>query len=276
MTERTDDIPEGFPESDTGHSTGSMSGGSDSGIRQALSTRGMTLGDFFTIKRGVESGDNDFFVVTPAIAISRDLPFEFLRPILPSPQRLRDDEIIADPEGHPILDGKLFLLDCPLPEREIQEQYPALWSYLGHGVAQGVHERYSCRHRTPWYSQERRPPAPYLCAYMGQKWEEDGPPFRFILNHSKAVAPNVYLMMYPRPALAERLQNNYPLEIQLWTALNEIGTGEIQDRERVYDSGAGRLEPKELASVSAGRILRLIPDLIPDSAAQMNLFDVTS
>ncbi len=238
----------------------------------ASKDKGLTLGDFFTIKRGVETGDNDFFILTPMEALAYDLPFEFLRPIFPGPQSLRDDEIIADPEGHPILDSKHFLLDCPLPEWEVQDRYPALWTYLQQGIKQGVPQRYSCQHRTPWYVQERRPPALYLCAYMGQSWSEEGPPFRFILNHSKAVAPNIYLMMYPRPALAGRLRDNYPLQIQVWTALNEIGTHEILNRERVYDSITGRLEPMELASVSANRISRLVPNLVPDSTAQLNLF----
>lgn len=244
-----------------------------SGSTTASKDKDLTLGDFFTIKRGVETGDNDFFILTPMEALAHDLPFEFLRPIFPGPQSLRDDEIIADPEGHPILDSKLFLLDCPLPEWEVQGRHPALWAYLQRGIKQEVHKRYSCQHRTPWYVQERRPPALYLCAYMGQSWSEEGPPFRFILNHSKAVAPNIYLMMYPRPALAGRLRDNYPLQIQVWTALNEIGTHEILNRKRIYDSISGRLEPLELASVSANRISRLVPNLVPDSTAQLNLFN---
>lgn len=232
-----------------------------------------TLGDFFTIKRGIETGDNEFFLLTPAEIMARDLPLQFLRPILPSPQNLPDDEIIADPEGHPIVGGKLFVLDCPLPEREIREEYPALWAYLEHGIALGVPERYSCRHRTPWYTQERRPPAIFLCAYMGLNEYSEGSPFRFILNHSKAIAPNIYLMMYPRPALARRLRDNYPLQVKIWTALNGIGMNEINGRSRVYDGSAGRLEPMEMASVPAGRILALIPEFVPDSAAQLQLFD---
>lgn len=232
-----------------------------------------TLGDFFTIKRGIETGDNDFFLLTPMEIMAYDLPLQFLRPILPSPQNLPDDEIIADPEGHPIVGGKLFVLDCPLPEREIREEYPALWAYLERGIEADVPERYSCRHRTPWYAQERRPPALYLCAYMGLQEYRDGSPFRFLLNHSKAVAPNIYLMMYPRPALARRLRGNYPLQVQLWTALNGIGVNEIRRRGLVYDNPVGRLEPMEMASVPADRIVALIPDLVPDSAAQLHLFE---
>ena len=242
------------------------------GITRSRQDQSYTLGDFFTIKRGVETGDNDFFILTPIEALGYDLPETFLQPILPSPSALHEQEIVADPEGDPILDNKNFLLNCSLPEWEIKQDYPSLWRYLESGMERGVHERYSCRHRNPWYSQERRPPAPYLSAYIGQARAGDDVPFQFILNHSKAIAPNVYLMMYPRSALARRLGNDYPLRVALWGALNDIGLDEVIRRGRIYGEVTGKLEPMELASVPADRIVALMPDLIPDSAAQMNLF----
>lgn len=256
------------------HGPGASSSGPDPGCSRAHEgpATDFVLGDFFTIKRGVETGDNEFFLLTPLEILAHDLPLKFLRPILPHPQFLPDDEIISDPEGHPILSGKLFLLDIPLPEREIRAEYPQLWAYLELGIRSGVPDRYICRHRTPWYVQERRPPAPFLCAYMGLN-AADGSPFRFILNHSRALAPNIYLMMYPRPSLARRLRDNYPLQVLLWTTLNGIGMSEIRRRGRIYEGAAGRLEPMEMASVPADRVVALMPDLVPDSAAQLNLFD---
>ncbi len=230
-----------------------------------------TLGDFFTIKRGVETGDNSFFILNGLQTLQLGIPQRFLRPILPGPHLFSDNEIVSDPEGYPIVDHKLFLLDAPLPEEEIRELYPALYAYLQQGIADGVHLRYSCRHRSPWYAQEQRPPAPYLCAYMGRS-SGDETPFRFILNHSRAIAPNIFLMMYPRPALARRLADNYPMRVTLWGELNNIGALELARRDKIYGDGDGRLEPNELASVSADRIVRLFPDLVPDPAAQMMLF----
>ncbi|HEY8509545.1 MAG TPA: Eco57I restriction-modification methylase domain-containing protein, partial [Steroidobacteraceae bacterium] len=157
------------------------------------------IGDFFQIKRGLATGDNSFFILSPEQIRERNLPFEVFRPILPSPRYLNVDRIESDRRGHPRLDRRLFLLDTDLNEDEIRRRYPSLFKYLQEGKRRGLHERYLCRHRTPWYAQEKRPPAPIVCTYLGRKDTRRQRPFRFILNRSEATAANVWLMMYPTP-----------------------------------------------------------------------------
>ncbi|OHB66901.1 MAG: restriction endonuclease subunit M, partial [Planctomycetes bacterium RBG_13_60_9] len=161
-----------------------------------------TLADLFVIKRGLATGCNSFFVLTPEQVRRHDLPSLFLLPILPSPRELENDEILADSNGQPLIPKPRYLLCCDLPQERIQAEHPALWRYLEHGIEDGIHERYLCRHREPWYSQENRPPAPFLCTYMGRPTARSRSPFRFILNHSQATAANVYLMLPPRARLA--------------------------------------------------------------------------
>ena len=55
-----------------------------------------------------------------------------------------------------------------------------------------------CPQRSP---QKRRPPAPFLCTYLGRSDKKNGRPFRFILNHSRATAANIYLILAQRQAL---------------------------------------------------------------------------
>jgi len=112
-----------------------------------------------------------------------------------------------------------------------------------------VSERYLCRSRKVWYFQERRDPPPILCTYMGRKNSKNGRPFRFILNHSKAIAANVYLLLYPRPALARVIAQDRAVLRHVWQALNDLSLATLLGEGRVYGGGLYKLEPKELANV---------------------------
>jgi len=237
------------------------------------STNGPVLGDFFKIKRGLATGNNSYFILSAERIAQRGLPMEAFKPILPSPRYLLDAEVKADEKGNPILERRLFLLDPPWPEEEIRTRYPKLWAYLEEGKAQGVAEGYLCRHRKPWYKQENRPPAPFVCTYLGRSDKRNGRPFRFILNNSQATAANVYLMMYPKPPIERVLQNNPELKRQVWTFLNEISAIAMLAEGRVYGGGLHKLEPRELGNVPVRFILDLLPNAsVPRRSIQLGLF----
>jgi len=208
----------------------------------------LKLSDLFTIKRGLATGANHFFILTLEQIAQHQLPAEFLQPILPSPRYLQVNEIAADAEGNPQIARQLYLLNCKLSEEDLREQYPYLWHYLQQGKAQGLHSRYLCRHRSPWYAQENRLPAPLLCTYMGRMSRSRKNPFRLFLNHSKAIAPNVYLMLYPKPQIASLIQERPKMLKALWQILTRISPQEFITEGRVYGGGMHKLEPKELGN----------------------------
>ena len=234
---------------------------------------GITLSAFFSIKRGLATGDNKFFILTRE-QINRDaLPMKFFRPILPSPRYLPSDEIPADVEGNPSIERQLFLLDCKLPEDQLKTEYPSLWKYFESGKP-GVSNRYLCRMRRPWYSQEKRPPSPFICTYMGRGDIKRNRPFRFILNHSKATAANVYLLLYPKPFLANELSRDPKLARRIWHHLNRIHMDTLLEEGRVYGGGLYKMEPRELANIPAGDLLDLIPGSMKSVPKQLKLFNV--
>lgn len=98
-------------------------------------------------------------------------------------------------------------------------------------------------------SQENRSPSPYLCTYMGRTNSSRGKAFRFILNDSNAIAANVYLMLYPKPILADALSSQPSLKRDLWLSLNDISEEALISGGRVYGGGLHKLEPKELANM---------------------------
>jgi adenine-specific DNA-methyltransferase len=233
-----------------------------------------TLSDFFQIKRGIATGDNSFFILDAEQIASRNLPMEVFRPILPSPRYLPGYEILSDKRGLPLLEHRLFLLDIRFPEDEIGYRFAMLSSYLQYGKSLGIHERYICRHRTPWYSQENRPPAPIVCTYMGRGDSKSGRPFRFILNKSKATVANVYLAMYPTPLLKRAIDSDSNLIHQIWEVLNQIAPERLLGEGRVYGGGLHKLEPKELSNVDATAIAKLIPSFkLNPKGRQLSLFD---
>lgn len=125
-----------------------------------------TLSEFFQIKRGLATGDNSYFILAEEEIAARALPREVFTPILPSPRYLQCDEVKAQKDGSPDIERRLFLLDTKLSEGDIRKRFPSLHAYLEEGKARGLHERYLCKHRSLWYAQEKRPPAPIVCTYL--------------------------------------------------------------------------------------------------------------
>jgi len=236
----------------------------DNGFR-----RNVCLADLFTIRRGIATGANDFFVLSEDRAETLGLPQQVLTPILPSPRYVEVDEIPADKEGVPEIKRRLLLLDCRLPESDVEEEFPKLWAYLQEGISQDIDKRYLCRHRKPWYLQEQRPPAPFLCTYMGRH-KSDKAVFRFILNHSRATAANVYLLLYPKPILDQAIGGSVARKRTVWKALCSIDPQSLTSVGRVYGGGLHKLEPGELAAGPADAVLQALPDL--ELKSQLALF----
>ena len=233
------------------------------------------LADFFTIKRGLATGSNRYFILSEEEIEERGLPAEEFSPILPSPRYLPDGEVLADGYGNPVLERKLFLLDCRLTEAKAKQKYPTLWRYFEEGKEQGVADRYICRHRSPWYAQEIRPAAPFLCTYLGRS-DKNGRPFRFILNHSNATAPNVYLMLYPTDVVKKAFVASPQLKRQVWKLLNSIGAEQMLGEGRVYGGGLHKLEPRELGRVPALALANLLWNHTEAGRRQLKLFETAA
>ncbi len=223
--------------------------------------KGAKLSDLFNVKRGLATGDNKFFILTAEEARQQNLPSKFLIPILPSPRYLKTDTIEPDGRGNPLIENPRFLLSCNLPPQHVKQEYPTVWKYLESGKKNRINQGYLCQHRTPWYAQEDRPASPFLCTYMGRHDSPKGTPFRFIFNLSRATAANVYLCLYPKPALGRVLKEHPEWRKTVWEGLQDISPDSLIREGRVYGGGLHKMEPRELANASAESILKRLPDL---------------
>lgn len=206
---------------------------------------GLRLGDCFDIRRGIATGDNGFFVLNESTAREKGIPRRYLKPILPSPRHLKVEHVKADTTGVPVNAERRFLLDCT--GYEISELPPPVQSYLASGI-EGTAKRNLCASRNVWYAQEQREPAPILCSYMG-RGGAGGLPVRFILNESRAIATNSFLMLYPKGALARFVHGDAERNEAVWSVLLGISAQDIRNAGRSYGGGLQKVEPRELARV---------------------------
>ena len=200
------------------------------------------------------TGANDFFILTDLDAKHWSIPRRFLNPILPSPRYLDEDVVGALPGGSPAISRRLYLLDCSESEEEVEACWPRFYDYLRTGREQKIHSSYLTSRRVPWYSQEKRPPAPFLCTYMGRSGKGK-PPFRFLWNQSQATAHNVYLMLYPRDPLREALELHPEMAARVFQGLQHITPAQMVSEGRVYGGGLHKVEPKELAQIPARSVI---------------------
>jgi adenine-specific DNA-methyltransferase len=220
--------------------------------KQRASNGGVLLGDLFTVKRGIATGSNSFFIVPTTKLHQLGIPLEWVRPILPSPRFLKQQIIEGDENGWPIIDPQLALIDCPLPEDGLRDKWPGFWSYLESGMERGIPAGFLASRRSPWYSQEKRPVPSFLCTYMGRSVER---PFRFIWNKSTAIAANVYLLMYPREHVARAILNSGEA---VFDELKRIRPDQFLSEGRVYGGGLHKVEPAELMRVAADELGELL------------------
>lgn len=229
---------------------------------QEMPEESCMLGDFFTVKRGLATGNNDFFIMTRVKLAQLGIPLECVRPILPSPRFLKEEVVEADADGWPRIEKRLGIIDCDLGEAEVRQRWPRLADYLESGKRQSVHEGYLTSRRMPWYSQEKREPAPFVCTYMGRSLER---PFRFIWNRSRATAANVYLLLYPKDFVTRQIADKAE---QVFAELRAIQPRHFFSEGRVYGGGLHKMEPAELMRLPAGRLATVL-DLEPERQRRM-------
>lgn len=216
------------------------------------------LSDLFDVKRGLATGANSFFVIKREDAEKHGIPAAALKPILPKARYLHSLIIQDRGDGYPDVDPQLVLIDCSLDEIAIKTSYPAFYSYLQQAkekddTGKAIVDRTLVKKRSPWYKQELRDPPLFLLTYMGRD-KTNLPPLYFILNRSKAVALNTYILLYPRPWLAELLEADPMLCQELLESLNHVAKNIIAHRARGYSGGLKKIEPNELKKVSLANL----------------------
>ena len=116
-------------------------------IMNTRAGRLVRLGNIATVRRGVTTGANAFFYLTPERIAEFGIEDEYLRPVMTSPQESRSIAVDAA-----TLPKRLFM--CHAEKDELTGT--GALEYINWGESQGYHRRSSVRSRRRWYDLGRR------------------------------------------------------------------------------------------------------------------------
>lgn len=137
-------------------------------IAPLLKGRTAKLGDYCRVRRGIATGDNSFFAMTHAEVEHWGIEDRFLVPVVLGSKDLPTaGPLDADFHTSRIEAGaRGFLFFCHEPIDALRGTNAL--RYIEHGREIGVHERFNCSTRNPWYGVEPVPPADFFTTYMSR------------------------------------------------------------------------------------------------------------
>lgn len=207
-----------------------------------LNTRTKKIGQFFNVKRGIATGNNNYFVNSLKFWKQSGISHNFLQPLIPPPKNLNNNiEINSSENGDPTIANLTYVFKCNVMKDGLNN-YPNVLKYITDGEREKIHLTYLCANRTPWYKVEQRDPPEIVITYMGRITGEKTAPFKFIRNRSHAIALNSYLMLY--------LKEDFDNIEYLWDCLRTLDSNTLVSIGRVYSGGLYKIEPKELLDVT--------------------------
>lgn len=218
-----------------------------SSAETTLPTIEVLISDVFTVKRGIATGYDEFFIMSMEQAVNmHQLPLDCLTHLLPNSSEMPPTQSIQ-PEDP----SMRCVVNCDLTMEEIQSKYPTLFIYLQYGETKlNVPSRYLCKKRLPrWYRQEARTPPPIVVTARGRISKTQANPFRFFRNHDpRAIASSHYLQLNLKEPYASIITDRKDIDT-LWKCLQQIPVDAILTHARAYGGGLYDLKPSDLNRV---------------------------
>jgi methylase of polypeptide subunit release factors len=234
------------------------------------------LSELAEVRRGLQTGENDFFCLTQADVDAWGIEPKFLVRMVPKLEYIGGYDLRPDDWERYSKDGRpTWLLYHTHPMEGVpattydDDAGHAKWSeagttkspafsvveYLRHGLAEhdDLPTRSTVHSREPWYRVERGDVAPILIAPMSRSG------CRFLLNDTNARHLNSYYGVYPDPTIGRTGQK------ALLAYLNSTFVDKIVSQEQhTLSGGLKKVEPGD-----AKKILVIDPRELPDTVVSM-------
>jgi adenine-specific DNA-methyltransferase len=214
------------------------------------------LSQLTEINRGIATGFNKYFVLSKSEIRKWKIEERFVVPVVSNAHQIKGYDFTVD-DWNRLAENreKVYLLYV------FEEPSENLKRYIECGEQDqvGANQRYITKHRSPWYSMEKRLPAKILATVFHRK------EMKFILNSANVRNLATFHCVYPKfkdtrmvKALLAYLNSNLCREIQI-----------VKRRE--YGGGLHKFEPSDLENIPTLDITRLE---LTDVDLLASLFDV--
>lgn len=205
------------------------------------------LGDFVEVKRGIATGANEFFVLSPSRAKTLGLCEHELTDVVSKSSLIKGAEFAASQMECLIeSDSKCKLFT---PKECLSE---GAWSYVYAGEKAGWHKKYLCAARKEWFRSEMREPAPIWVSQASRG------NIRVVRNRSDALNLTTFHGVWPSELLGLTADSVFALLI------SEIGQEALLRSSRRMANGLLKIQPGDLKAVDS-------PNLIKDPTALRDL-----
>ncbi|MEM3846435.1 MAG: N-6 DNA methylase [Candidatus Parvarchaeota archaeon] len=190
------------------------------------------LKDLFVVHRGIATGANKFFTLSPEEAKYWNIPEKYLQPVICKASYASLPAFTQSNYSQLSKSGKKTLL------LSINEENPeGVDDYLQYGLKMGVDKTFLNSRRKKWFFIENREP-PQLFAKV---FRRDG--FVFILNTANVKNLTCFHGLYPK---VNDIRISKALILYSLTSKGQLA---IQEQTRKYAGGLNKLEPKDIENI---------------------------
>lgn len=183
------------------------------------------------VMRGIATGSNDYFTFSKTKAEKYGIDEKFLLPCICHCTDVcgqvfskHDFDTLKD------RDKKVYLLNVK------DERNERVKLYLEEGVANGIDKKYLTASRNPWYSLERRPPAPIWVSVFNRKG------LRFVRNKADVANLTTFHCIYPSQDIFSNISADLLFAYLQTPTAQEI----FNDNAREYGNGLQKFEQNDL------------------------------
>jgi len=209
-----------------------------SSLRSIGSSDMVPLGSLVRVSRGVATGCNSFFVLAQHEVHERGLT-PFARQAVTSAKEILNSGGVI--RGGP---QRKVLLDLPASLYPGHVGTALAKDYVEEGERGGIHKRYLCAHRKPWWALRIQGAPPALATYMARQAPV------FALNPDALIPLNIAHGLYPRVRMGDE-------ELMALIHYLNAARSSFRGEGRTYQGGLEKFEPREMEALLVPSLLSL-------------------